>query len=379
MKDNTSVLQSDYIVDGTRQKATPAAMLDAACERETQCFSRSFEPIVDETADPKPFTDPHYPENLEEYTQAVLSFGKRSVPLENCGDYTKALIAKSLIDTIWRDGHFRLGDLTLDCSWKWNCEKLGSMAAFYHSVENACDFLDALGIRLGGYECSRAESSGIEIQSGLSDQQTENEDEDSFFSDLPFKTEHPVLKACRKCPEQAKGTKNNWLIYIAFDTCSPQLGNSLFSEATGLSCGKSPAIEAPDYFIDCYEVIRELVEDGIVLSGVTVSDGGIMMALHRMMPEGRGFNAEVGGIMKSYSENDLIRTVFSEIPGVIIEISDDDYDYVDAELLLQDVAYYPLGRFDSSVKGLNLLSSDNSDISEILHSLLNGQVSEGED
>ena len=38
-----------------------------------------------------------------------------------------------------------------------------------------------------------------------------------------------------------------------------------------------------------------------------------------------------------------MRILFSEVPGVIFQINDSDYDYLDAELLLQDVMYFPLG------------------------------------
>ena len=51
-------------------------------------------------------------------------------------------------------GHFRLGDLTLKAEWKWNCKQMGDAAAFYHSVESACDYLDALGVKMDKYSLS---------------------------------------------------------------------------------------------------------------------------------------------------------------------------------------------------------------------------------
>ncbi|MBR1435476.1 MAG: hypothetical protein IJ584_10240 [Bacteroidales bacterium] len=60
-------------------------------------------------------------------------------------------------------------------------------------------------------------------------------------------------------------------------------------------------------------------------------------------------------------------------------MSDYDYDYTDAELLLQDVAYYFLGHPSDKKKGLSISSSDISSISGILESLLRSQTSEGED
>ena len=59
-----------------------------------------------------------------------------------------------------------------------------------------------------------------------------------------------------------------------------------------------------------------------------------------------GCTIDLKGIETAYMEKDIIRILFAEVPGVIIQIRDSDYDYVDAQLLLQDIAYYPLGHPD---------------------------------
>lgn len=384
MKENTSVLRSDYIIDGIRRDATPKAMLDLACERESGTCAEEFEKIVDESVDPTPFAEEFEPGRADEYLEAIRTMGPKGVPFCYSASYTNGKIAGALLDALWQAGHFRLGDLAVSALWKWNDKAIGSMAAFYDSVESACDYLEGLGVMMKDYSVQDCETMALEVSVSLSDQpqvsEFENiEDEEDFFAELPFQTEHPTLRHTRKCPQIAKADPKDWVIYIPFDTGSLLLGGSALSQATGKPCGKAPAIDAADYFIDCYEVVRELVEDGIVRAGVSVGEGGMMTALRKLIPEGMGMNVEVGGIMKSYGEGDLSRILFSEVPGAIIVISDDDYDYVDAELLLQDVAYYPLGHISGNTEGIKTSVSDNSDITEILQSLLSGQVSEGED
>ena len=88
---------------------------------------------------------------------------------------------------------------------------------------------------------------------------------------------------------------------------------------------------------------------------------------------------DISGIMSAYGERDAVRILFSEVPGALIQISDIDYDYVDAELLLQDIAYYPIGHPRTGSGGITLRSGGESGISGILQSLLNSQTSEGED
>lgn len=396
MKENTSVLRSEYIIDGIRMDATPEAMLEMACERELCApADEAYEPVVDESVDPSPFAEVLDPECVQEYLEKVKALGKRNVPLCYSPSYTNGKIAQALLNSIWMAGHFRLGDLAVSASWYWDSRSVGSMASLYGSVESACGYLEALGIKMADYRVSDQGTDGgagtmdkdtrtVDVRISLSDSPAMDEFEDvsdgeDFFSELPFRTEHPTLRHTRRCGACATGNDRSWIIYIPFDPGTLFLGGSALSEAIGKPCGKAPAIDAADYFIDCYEVVRELVEDGIVLSGETVGEGGIMAALSRIVPEKLGFEAEIGGIMKSYGEKDAVRILFSEIPGVLIEISDEDYDYLDAELLLQDVAYYPLGHVTDRFSGIRTTTSDSSDITQILHSLLSGPVSEGED
>ena len=98
-----------------------------------------------------------------------------------------------------------------------------------------------------------------------------------------------------------------------------------------------------------------------------------------MCPEGLGATVDVSGIMNAYDEDDSIRVLFSEVPGALIQIKDIDYDYVDAEFLLQDIAYYPIGHPVPRSRGIKVKTGRGGGISDILQSLLSSQASEGED
>ena len=361
------------------------------------------DPIVDETVDPSPLsldTDSAKISNYLSLVKKRLSSPKRTILPEYAEPLTRAKAAKALIDAIWQRGHFRLDDLSLSAEWKWNPDNVGNMAAFYASVSALCDYLDYLGVGLDSYtysenpdKCSLVMKAGVnsstEAEPPLSDRTEAEADldmpkqfsdaySDPLIAEMPFKTANPRIGKTRKCPSSLQGDPSNWLIYIPFDTCPAKMGGSVLSEALSESGGMAPDILDPDYLIDCYEVVRELVEDGIVLSGVTVSEGGLMTALDRLISD-KGADIDISEIMKSYGESDMVRVLFSEIPGVLIEVSDYDYDYTDAELLLQDVAYYFLGHPSDKKKGLSISSSDISSISGILESLLRSQTSEGED
>ena len=146
------------------------------------------------------------------------------------------------------------------------------------------------------------------------------------------------------------------------------------NSSVGVTPSTAPDVGDADYFIDCYEVVRELVEDGVVKAGATVGDGGLMGALQGMTAA-TGVEITVQDICKAYGGALPVRVLFGEVPGVILQIADIDYDYVDAELILQDVAYFPIGHPAPGCSGVTL--AEKTDISGILDSLLN--TLEGED
>ena len=112
MKENSSALYSEYIIDGIR---------------------------MDETKDPVPGAAGHDGSETETYLRKVMDLkrkadasGGRDFRL-SCPDFhTRLRIASSLIDTLWRKGHFRLENVMLSAEWDWDQTRIGNMAAFYH-------------------------------------------------------------------------------------------------------------------------------------------------------------------------------------------------------------------------------------------------------
>ena len=385
MKEKTSALHSKYIIDGVSRRLTPAEMLDdciASKDEVTIQKNGDFEPVVDESTDPSPSMKKFQSQNVQGYLATIVSLldEPRPFPAAYADPYTRGRIAKALLDTVWMNGHFKLGDLTIAARWKWNCKPLGNMAAFYSSAEATADYINNLGICLSGYSFTE---SGRLCQTAFkvgACEKTESQDEDEIFlpEDAPFGSEHPVLGRRRTVPDKLAPDPDSWIIYVPFDSCDFRLGGSLLCDALGQNGDNFPEIGDADYFIDCYEVIREFIEDRIAVSAATVCDGGLLTALKLMCSGDVGADIDISGIMSAYGEDKKLRILFSEIPGAIIQIKDSDYDYVDAEFLLQDIAYYPMGHPVTGTGEVNV-KAGGSGIAGILQSLLSSQASEGED
>ena len=390
MKEKTSALHSEYIIDGIPRRFTPADILDGCLEMEPETPARyeEFLPIVDESTDPSPAANQFKNQDVQEYLSSIHSLlsTPRNCPMAFPEEFTKSRIAKALLDTLWMKGHFRLSDLTLTAKWRWNPKPIGNMAAFYSSVEAAADYIDSLGICLNTYSFTESERiNQVAFRVAATDrpddpdEEVDPEDEIDLPGTAPFGSPHPVIGRRRATPDKLVADPESWLIFIPFDSCEFRLGGSILCQVLGQNGDTAPEVGDGDYFIDCFEIIREFVEDKVVLSGTTVGDGGLLSALKQMCSESIGASIDVSGIMNAYDEDKSVRVLFSEVPGALIQIKDIDYDYADAEFLLQDIAYYPIGHPVPGSDRVKVKTGRGGGISDILQSLLNSQASEGED
>ena len=375
MAEKTSALHAIYVIDGVQEEFTPAQLLDAVTEPAGRhpFAGPAEERAVDESLDPVFRGAELETARLDEYLAAVRADRKR-LPAAFADSYTRIRLASALIDALWRTGRFRLGDLRLDAAWRWDEAPVGARAAFYSSVRAAAEYVDALGLKFSSYRYTRS-TAGSEVlfRARIA---RDAEEEDYGFVSEPFRSQNPVLGARRACPATFVNDPSSWVVYIPFDTADYRLGGSLFAQVLDLGGGPDPQITDADYFMDCYEVVRELVEDGILLSAATVGEGGLLRTIAQMAAD-CSLTVNLSGVLSAYQEREPLRVLFSEVPGVVVQIRDADFDYLDAELLLQDVAFFPLGNPVPGSSEIRVDTSAKSGIQTILESLI--QNAEGED
>lgn len=418
MERNPDVFYSKYVIDGVRQDLTPADMLDECMlpveNRVGEPDEEELPEIWDEKMDVPPenmeYSAAQIPAYIKEVTDAASAAQDREFNVLYPESFARQRVAASLIDTLWLDGEFRLDDLRLWAEWGWDSEKVGNMAAFYASVQSATEYIYDIGVEVQGYlyedekgECVNSyfatlasygedmeqEEDLAEVED-VPDKDWEDDDvapdEERLWTvggapDVNLDADREVWMGDeRRCSARLVGdpASGSFLIYVPFDTCSPRLGGSLFAKSLGCNGGAALNIADPDYFIDCYEVVRDLVSDGVVLSSRTVCDGGLAVAAEKLAAaSGLGIRLNVNGICAACGETDIVKVLFAEIPGVLLQIAADDSDYIDSQFLLQDVAYYRVGRPDPSFDGVEV-APENNGIDRVLSALLDG-ASEGED
>ena len=375
-----SALYARYVIDGIPQELSPGEMLDEClASKDWRDTPVSAETILDETVDPQPRGGSFDSWRIRDYLALTGNAPDRELPVLFSAPYTKILIERALIDAVWQEGHFRLGDLILRAEWTWDLGRIGNAAAFHASAQAASEILTGLSLKLASYGFTEGEKCGLHLSTSVFGDEYEAEE---FQLELPYRTAHPTFLPVRRPTLAFVDDPDSWLIYIPMDNCEFRLGGSLLSDCLQQGGDIAPDPTDPDYFIDCYEVLREMVEDNVIIAGATVGEGGLLTTLKKMASAAGdkvGARISLGDLMTASGEQDIVRLLFAEVPGVVIQIRDDDYDYLDAEFMLQDVVFYPLGHPVHGKGEIKVDASGKSGIQTILESIIRSQSSEGED
>ena len=375
-----SALYAQYVIDGIHQELSPGEMLDEClASKPWREDPATTEKVLDESLDPEPRSDGFDSWKLRDYLALTEDASGREFPVHFPGPFTKVLIARALIDALWQEGHFRLGDLSVKADWTWDMGQMGYAAAFYASAQAASEYLGSLSLKLSSYSFAEGGKCALQLSTAVFGDEYEDED---FQVELPYRTSHPSFLPVRKHSSALIDDPDSWLVYVPMEGCEYRLGGSLLSERLHQGSDLAPDPSDPDYFIDCYEVLREMVEDNVVIAGATVGDGGLLATLKRMASAAGdrvGARININELMNSCHEQDIVRILFAEVPGVVIQIRDEDYDYLDAEFMLQDVVFFPLGHPVHGKNEIKVEATGKSGIQSILESIIRSQSSEGED
>ncbi|WP_333819312.1 phosphoribosylformylglycinamidine synthase [Ohtaekwangia sp.] len=240
---------------------------------------------------------------------------------------SKLAIAESLTNIVWAPLAHGLKGVSLSANWMWPAKQEGENARLYKAVEAVSDFAIGLGINIptGKDSLSMTQkypngevvySPGTVIISAAGE-----------VSDI-CKTISPVLE-----PEE--GSK---IILIDFSGDDRKLGGSSFAQILNLLGNEVPTVTDAAAFAKAFESIQQLIHQNLILAGHDISEGGLITALLEMCfaQPGVGLTLNLSAIA-----DDIVKVLFAENPGVIIQVKDDNQAI--ALLDQQGVRYSILG------------------------------------
>ena len=130
--------------------------------------------------------------------------------------------------------------------------------------------------------------------------------------------------------------------HIDFSFDELHLGGSAFAQSQGYVGSDVPTVKNPDYFRSAFNAVQALVDKGLILAGHDISAGGLITTLLEMT-----FANTEGGMdicLDKFKTDDLVKVLFAENPGVVVQISDKNKKAFKELLDEAGVAYVKLGK-----------------------------------
>ena len=240
-------------------------------------------------------------------------------------------VAESLTNIVWAPLADGMKSLSLSANWMWPCRsQKGEDARLYTAVKALSDFCIAIGVNVPTGKDSLSLSQQYPNGEKIISPGTVIVTSGGEVSDIR-KVVSPVLV----------NDKNSSLYHIDFSFDSLRLGGSAFAQSLNKVGDDVPTVKNPDYFVECFNAIQELVNRGWIMAGHDISAGGLITTLLEMC-----FANTKGGMhinLHDLESTDIIKTLFAENPGVVIQVSDDHKDELKAFLDDAGVGFAKIG------------------------------------
>jgi phosphoribosylformylglycinamidine synthase len=136
--------------------------------------------------------------------------------------------------------------------------------------------------------------------------------------------------------------KGTTLFHIDFSYDEQRLGGSAFAQTRGKVGDDVPMVKKPEYFRNAFNALQDMIKQGLVIAGHDISAGGLITTLLEMT-----FANQNGGLdidLSAFSGDDIVKTLFAENPGVVIQVADSDIEAVENLLDEMGISYAPIGK-----------------------------------
>ena len=240
-------------------------------------------------------------------------------------------VAESLTNIVWAPLEEGLDSVSLSANWMWPCRaQEGEDARLYQAVEALSNFCCALQINVPTGKDSLSMTQKYPDGTKIISPGTVIVSSGGQVSDIK-KVVSPVLQNCAST-----------LYHIDFSFDELRLGGSAFAQTQGKVGSDVPTVRDPEYFRDAFNAVQELIKKGLVLAGHDISAGGLITCLLEMC-----FANTEGGIEANFDKmkcDDLVKLLFAENPGVVIQVADKNRTEVKKFLEDAGVGYINIGR-----------------------------------
>lgn len=240
-------------------------------------------------------------------------------------------VSEALTNLVWAPLADGLDSVSLSANWMWPCRaQEGEDARLYKAVKALSDFCCALEINVPTGKDSLSMTQKYPDGSKIISPGTVIVSAGGEVSDIR-KIVSPVMKNEPK--------SRFYHIDFSFDTL--QLGGSAFAQSLNKIGSDVPTVQNPEYFRDAFLAIQQLVNEELIMAGHDISAGGLLTCLLEMC-----FANVEGGMnicLDKLHGCDIVKALFAENPGVVIQVSDKNAPRVKKILDDAGVGYVKIG------------------------------------
>jgi phosphoribosylformylglycinamidine synthase len=239
---------------------------------------------------------------------------------------SKLAIAESLLNLVWTPLTYGLKGVSLSANWMWPAKNAGENARLYAAVEAVSDFACKLGINIPTGKDS------LSMTQKYPD------------GEVVYAPGTVIISAVAECEDIRKSVSpalepviGSSIILIDFSNDIYALGGSSFAQVLNKLGTQAPDVKDENYFAKAFECVQQLIRNGHILSGHDISAGGLITTLLEMT-----FTVPGVGMNVSLGTDDLVPVLFSERPGIVIQVSNTESAI--AQLEESGVEYEIIGR-----------------------------------
>ncbi len=240
-------------------------------------------------------------------------------------------VAEALTNIVWAPLADGMESLSLSANWMWPCRsQKGEDARLYQAVEALSDFCCALHINVPTGKDSLSLS-----------QQYPNGDKIISPGTVIVSAGGEVSDVRKVVSPVMVNDKSSSLYHIDFSFDTQRLGGSAFAQSLGKVGDDVPTVANAEYFADCFEAVQELINRGWIMAGHDISAGGLITTLLEMT-----FANTHGGMhvnLHDIADDDIVKLLFAENPGVVIQVSDEHKQELRAFLEDAGIGYAKIG------------------------------------
>lgn len=222
---------------------------------------------------------------------------------------SRLAVAEALTNIVWAPLKHGLEGVSLSANWMWPAKNEGENDRLYRAVEAISQQAISLGINIPTGKDS------------LSMTQKYPDGKVVYSPGTVIVSAAGEVHNIKNIIEPVvKPIENSKLIFIDFSNGKRNLGGSAFAQIVG--CVGDETSDAADSktFINKFNVIQELINRKNIIAGHDISSGGLITTLLEM-----NFAQNSWGMSLDLSEieaNDDVELLFSENPGVVIQVRD---------------------------------------------------------